>query len=70
MKWVFAEDKEISGGVKTEASILIGGCSREEFNGVYKQKENDFYHRRPVFYCEEQKKYLFLPQGQEAVEHL
>ena len=65
VKWVFAEDKEISQGVKTEAKITIAGCSRGEFNGEYKQKEGDFYHRRPVFYCEEQKKYLFYHKGRK-----
>lgn len=39
---------------------LFSGCSRaDEFNGTYVQKEGEFYYRRPIFYCAENKKFLF-----------
>lgn len=59
VKWVFAEDKEISQGIKPKATVKISGCSRDEFNGNYVQKEGEYYYRRPIFYCEEKKKFLF-----------
>jgi hypothetical protein len=39
--------------------VSSAGCSRDEFNGNYVQKEGEYYYRRPIFYCEEKKKFLF-----------
>jgi len=59
VKWIFAEDKEISQGIKHKATMKISGCSRTGYDGDYVQKEGEYYYRRPIFYCEEQKKFLF-----------
>ena len=59
VKWVFAEDKNISQGLKGKFKLKVSGCSRAEFNGDYTQQEGEFYYRRPVFHCAETNKYLY-----------
>lgn len=58
VKWVFAEDKEISEGVTGKFTLEISGCSREELNGNYVQ-QTEYYYRRPIFHCQEKERYLF-----------
>eukprot|EP00435_Cladocopium_sp_Y103_P044397 s2270_g12.t1 len=58
VKWVFAEDQAISGGVTGKFTLRISGCSRAELNGVY-VKQPECYYRRPIFHCIENERYLF-----------
>lgn len=58
VKWVFAEDKEISEGVSGKFTLEISGCSRPELNGNYVQ-QTEYYYRRPIFHCQEKGRYLF-----------
>ena len=58
VKWVFAEDKEISEGVTGKFTLEISGCSRPELNGNYVQ-QTEYYYRRPIFHCQEKERYLF-----------
>lgn len=58
VKWVFAEDQAISGGVTGKFILKVSGCSRPELNGVY-VKQPECYYRRPIFHCIENEKYLF-----------
>ena len=58
MKWVFAEDKDISEGVTGKFTLEISGCSRPELNGNYVQ-QTEYYYRRPIFHCQEKERYLF-----------
>lgn len=59
LKWIFAENKDISKGLQGKYMLSVSGCSRTQFNGDYIQEEGEFYYRRPVFHCLQNKMYLF-----------
>ena len=66
VKWVFAEDQAISGGVKGKFTLKISGCSRPELDGIY-VKQPECYYRRPIFHCIENEKYLFYHGSRPSV---
>ncbi|CAK9008586.1 unnamed protein product [Durusdinium trenchii] len=66
LQWVFAINKAEDEGADSlplpdmqEQTLILAGCSRENFNGEYVKESGTLHNGRPVFYCAKNAKYLF-----------